>query len=316
MLQVTIIVATYNPDNKKLKNTLAAACSQEDVSFEIIVTDDASRDKDFSWLPEFFKENGVTEYKILEHTENGGTVKNCLDAVCAASGKYVFLTSPGDFLFDKRVLRDFYEFAEKNEADICFGNSVFYSDSNGEVKLTRKYGSPQRPQLYAPDKNVKTKNSTFFGCDWIIGAAYFRKTTTAKKYFEQVLDVCRYTEDSSSTAFALADGSNVHYYDRNIVWYEDGTGISTAKNTKWDEILRNENIQTVKKLKGLFPKNPYVDFLFCNLVVPGKISRLIKKVLFHPVLFVKIAAQKKLVKAKPINCSNVDLERLKKLLVF
>ncbi|MBQ8868957.1 MAG: glycosyltransferase family 2 protein [Oscillospiraceae bacterium] len=316
MPEVSIIVATYNPDNQKLKATLAAACAQEDVSFEIIITDDASKEKDFVWLSEFFREKGITDYKILEHAENGGTVKNCFDAVCAAKGKYVFITSPGDILFDKTVLKDFYDFAEKNEAGVSFGNAVFYSNENGNVKLTRQYGSPLRPQLYAPDKQLKTKNTAFFGCDWIIGAAYFRKTVTAKKYFEQVLDVCRYTEDSSSTAFALADGVNIQYFDRNIVWYEDGTGISTARKSKWDEILKNESIQAVKKLKRMFPNNPYVDILFCNLVISDRRRRLLKKLLTHPVLCIKIAGQKKLVKNKQVACAHSDLDRLKNLLSF
>lgn len=316
MPEVSIIVATYNPDNQKLKATLAAACAQEDISFEIIITDDASKQKDFSFLPEFFSMRGISDYKIIEHEENGGTVRNCLDGVYAANGKYVFITSPGDILYDKNVLKDFYCFAEENDASICFGNAVFYSNENGNVKLTRQYGSPLRPQLYSPNKAPKTKNAAFFGCDWIIGAAYFRKTTAAKKYFEQVLDVCRYTEDSSSTAFAMAEGVNVQYFDRNIVWYEDGTGISTAGKSKWDEILKNESIQTVKKLKGMFPNNPYVDILFCNLVIPDRLRRLLKKLLTHPVLCIKIAAQKKLVKNKQIASTHSDLDRLKNLLIF
>lgn len=314
MPQVSIIIATYNPDNQKLKATLNGVCKQHGISFEIIITDDASKQKDFSFLPDFFSSYGIENYRIIEHEKNGGTVKNCLDGVAAARGKYVFITSPGDILFDENVLSDFYHFAEENEADLCFGNAVYYSNEENGPKITRQYGAPLMPQLYSPANSFNQKCEAFFGCDWIVGAVYFRKTSTAKKYLEQVVDVCRYTEDSSSTAFALADGVDVLHFNRNMVWYEDGTGISTAKKSKWQKVLDSENQNAIKKLKKAHPQNPYVDFLYSNLTIKNKALRNIKKLITHPILSIKIIIKKKITKKQQITYTQEDLKRLKDLL--
>ena len=134
MLQISIIVLTYNPNNEKLKQTLAAAIKQKNVCFEIIISDDGSANKDYSFLPEFMKDNGFLQYTLLEHPENRGTVQSCLDAVETARGEFVFLTSPGDFLYDETALLDLYEFAKKNAAPLCFGNAVYYrADESGVI---------------------------------------------------------------------------------------------------------------------------------------------------------------------------------------
>ena len=124
MPQVSIVVLTYNPNPEKLRKTLEAAVSQRGVSVEIIVSDDGSAKKDFGFLPEFFAQRGFADYKVIENPENKGTVYNCYSGVCAASGEYVFLTSPGDILFDENTMCRFYEFSAARNAQLCFGNAV------------------------------------------------------------------------------------------------------------------------------------------------------------------------------------------------
>lgn len=311
MPQISVIVLTYNPNEIKLRQTLSAIAAQKDICYELIIGDDGSARKDFSFLPAFLKKLGIEDYQLLEHAENHGTVQNCLAATQAATGKYVFFTSPGDLLFDPYVLRDLYRYAESNHAPLCFGNAVFYNAEDGVPKLTRVFGNPASPQLYAPGSPLA--KPAFFSGAWVIGASYFRSRELTLACLNSIADTSTYMEDTPTTAFALAQGETLTYFDRNIVWYEDGTGVSTGVNDLWQKRLHKDALQSFRKLKALYPDDPYVDIAYTNLSVSNKHVRLLRKLLRHPVLFFRMMGCKNAPK-KEILCKDADLQRLTQLL--
>lgn len=311
MPQVSVIVLTYNPDNRKLRQTLTAIAAQQEIDLELIISDDGSAKKDFSFLDAFMEQVGIHNYKLLAHAENRGTVQSCLSAVEAATGQYVFLTSPGDYLFDPLALRDLYRFAQENNAPLCFGNAVFYNAETGIPKLTRTYGSPAAPQLYVPG-STRGKCAFFGGC-WVIGASYFRSRELALDAFRVISQTAKFMEDTPSTAYALASGEQLCYCDRNLVWYEDGTGVSTGASEKWKKILHQDALESFRKIKALFPKDPYVDLTLCNLSQNNRLVRIAGKLFSHPILSVRAAFSKQAAK-KPIHCTAADLQRLEALL--
>lgn len=313
MPQVSVIVLTYNPDPVKLRQTLTAAANQLDVELEIIISDDGSTQKDFSFLPDFMKARGVMNFQLLEHNKNRGTVKSCLSAVEAASGEYVFLTSPGDFLFDAYVLRDFYRFAKDHNCTLCFGNAAFYRSENGSLTITRTYGSPSQPQLYAPEASLAQVKTCFFGGSWIIGASYFRQRQLALTCLESICDTAVYMEDTPTTAFALAAGERLCYFDRNVVWYEDGSGVSTSSNDKWKRLLKQDVALSFSKLKDMYPHDPYVDIAFCNATENNRVKRILRKFLRHPIIMSRLAFCRK-AKKTAIHCTEEDMTQLNYLL--
>ena len=313
MPQISVIVLTYNPDNRKLRQTLTAIARQKEVDFEILISDDGSARKDFSFLPEFMENLGINNYRLLAHKENRGTVGSCHGAVKEATGAYIFLTSPGDYLYDAYVLRDFYRFAETNHVALCFGNAVFYNTGNDAAVLTRSVGTPSHPCFYAPEASAALAKLRFFGGDWVIGASYFRERTLFLRMLEQIRAESKYTEDTPTTAFAIAAGHRLYYFDRNVVWYEDGTGVSTGVSEKWKKLLHDDALRCFTKLKSLYPKDPYVDISFRNLSVPSRFRRILGKLIRHPVLMLRLTLSKKAA-AKPILCSCEDLEDLAQLL--
>lgn len=309
MPQVSVIVLTYNPDNAKLRRTLAAAARQQEVDMELIISDDGSARKDFSFLPEYMDSLGVKNYRLLEHTPNRGTVQSCRKAVEAATGEYVFLTSPGDYLFDPLALRDAYRFAVENKASVCFGNAVFYN----ETELTRQVGVPASPGLYAPGATMEQIKTCFFGGMWVIGAAYFRSRETALRQLREISDTAVYMEDTPTTMFALAEGENLCYMDRNLVWYEDGIGVSTGASDKWTKLLHKDLLTSIEKLKSQYPRDPWVDLAYINAAESNRKKRLIKKLLKHPLLTVRFAMYKKTT-SQPIRCTEADMAYLSEVL--
>lgn len=313
MPQISVIVLTYNPDNRKLRQTLTAIARQKDADLEILISDDGSARKDFSFLADFMQALGIHQYRLLEHKENRGTVASCLSAVREATGSYVFLTSPGDYLYDDYVLRDFYRFSEANHAVLSFGNAVFYGEQDGMPILTRSVGTPAQPDFYAPGASAKPAKLSFFGGNWVIGASYFRERTLFLGILEQICNESKYTEDTPSTAFAMAAGHRLYYFDRNVVWYEDGTGVSTGVSEKWKKLLHDDALRCFTKLKSLYPKDPCVDIAYRNLSVPGRFRRIAGKLLRHPILMLRLAICKK-VKAKLVSCPPEDMQYLAELL--
>lgn len=312
MVQVSVIVATYNPDGNKLRTSLDAIVGQKDINYEVIITDDGSKLKDFSWLPEYFRLRSFIKYTVLEHPQNMGTVKNLLSGIARATGEYVFVTSPGDLLYDETVLKDLYEFAHNGHYELCFGNAVFYSNIDQKIQITRKYSQPKRPELYYPGSRWEKLN--YFCGDWVIGASYFRKREFALHYFEQLSGLCKYAEDSPSTAFALANGVPLCYYDRNVIWYEDGSGISTSNNEKWSRILQQEFENAFYKLKKQYPKDPLIDIAYINQTCENRIERIFIKTLRHPVVMLKTAIMRTIFKTKLIDVRQEDICWLQSIL--
>ncbi len=313
MSQVSVIVLTYNPNPAKLRQTLTAAARQQEIDYEILISDDGSTRKDFSFLPTFMQQLGVVNWRLIDNAENKGTVKNCLSALREAQGDYVFFTSPGDYLFDDFVLRDFYRFAEEQQASLCFGNAVFYSAADGQPRITQVYGNPAQPQLYAPAVSTAWMKAAFFGGNWVIGASYFRRRTVALTYLEKIANSSVYTEDTTSTAAALACGERLCYFARNVVWYEDGTGVSTSANQRWKEILAQDVVRCFTQLKAEHPADPYVDILYRNVTETNRITRIVGKLLRHPILFVRIFLCKR-AKRLPITYTAEDIRFLTDLL--
>lgn len=103
------------------------------MEFEIIISDDGSEINNFDKIKKYFSDKNYCKYKLIENKTNNGTVKNCLIGSLCAIGEYLFLTSPGDLLFDQEVLKDFYNFAKSKNSKIVFGDYVGYQMIDGSI---------------------------------------------------------------------------------------------------------------------------------------------------------------------------------------
>ena len=103
-IDVSVIVACYNPDIVKLKKTINSILNQVGVSYEIIIADDGSEFEYKSEIEKWFKENQVKNYKLSFLPENQGTIKNIYFALSYCSGEYVKTISPGDLLISEHII--------------------------------------------------------------------------------------------------------------------------------------------------------------------------------------------------------------------
>lgn len=117
MVQVSIIIVSYN--TKELTgNCLDSIYKKtEDINYEIIVVDNASIDGSQDMIKQEFK-----EVILIESNENLGFGKANNLGIERAKGKYVFLLNSDTILLNNAV-KIFYDFMEKNaKIGVCGGN--------------------------------------------------------------------------------------------------------------------------------------------------------------------------------------------------
>lgn len=312
-MQVSVIVLTYNPDLQKLCNTLNAVINQKGVDFELIIADDGSRNPQLAAAEGYLQEQGFTNYRLVANAQNKGTVQNCISGLAVATGQYVFFTSPGDILFDERVLADFFAFAQQQNTPLCFGNAVHYDCPNGKPVLTSDYTTPANPDVFNPNRSLSFRKSCYCNRSWITGAVFFRERILAQKYFNAIAATSVYTEDTPSTLFAMAEQTVPAYYNRNMVWYESG-GVSTGGNSKWTALIDRDICLSVRALKAQYPHDPFVDVAYINATVQNRYGRILRKLICHPAVMFYSYLAKLTVPAMPLVCEAPDLQRLQQLL--
>ncbi len=234
-ISVSVVVCTYNPDQTKLFKTLYSVFTQKNIDFEVVLTDDGSNELDKETIRDYFVKNGFENYKLVFNDKNRGTVLNYYAGLKQAKGRYVKVISPGDYLYDENTLRQFYDFCEEGNIEICFGKAATYYEEDGEVKLY-PFMAPASVECYKKKDLNEIKYNYFMYKDFIIGANFFCKTELNLKYLEQILNKVIYDE-GMAYVLMVRDGIRITYCDEYIVWYEFGYGISSNFSSDRQKIL-------------------------------------------------------------------------------
>lgn len=130
MPKVSIITINFN-NEKGLEKTVKSVLSQTVSDFEFIIIDGASNDNSVNiikqyadkinyWVSE--KDRGIYD------AQNKGIVK--------AAGDYLLFLNSGDCFYDENVLKDFYDYLNKNHKKVIYGNSNFLNDNGSSYSVT------------------------------------------------------------------------------------------------------------------------------------------------------------------------------------
>lgn len=253
----SVLVVTYNTDFNKLLITLKSIVLQKYRPVQIVISDDGSKENNFENVHQFFKEYGFTEYELVSHDKNQGTVKNILSGLEAVKGKYVKIISGGDALYDENTVEKIDAFMKSNNAEGCFGLlQGYHSLGNGKIKLTN-FNSPFDIEVYRKNKDKVIKKNLVLYSDNTCGAAICYEREYCKEYLERIADYVVYEEDIFQVLSAI-ENRRLQFLDDYIVWYEKGEGISTKKNTRFQELLRQDVDRFYDKLSEEFADNSMV----------------------------------------------------------
>ena len=117
--KISIIIPVYGVE-KYLKECLDSVLKQTLQDLEIILIDDGGKDK----CPQIIDEYAQKDSRIKAiHKQNGGYGHTCNKGLEIATGEYVAIVEPDDFI-DPNMYEKLYELAKSNDADIV--KSCFY----------------------------------------------------------------------------------------------------------------------------------------------------------------------------------------------
>lgn len=309
---VSIIVASYNPNWEKLKKTVNSILLQKNISYELIICDDGSEFNYFDKLNELI--NGKCFYTLISSDSNEGTCKNYYKGIKIAVGKYIKVISPGDYLYDEFCLDKWISFMKKNEALVCFGNAIYYTDKNKKTEIVSVTNNPQNPYMF------KNKNSFLFNqqedyliCNnLVLGANFLVERDLCLNYLSKIINKVIYAEDNMFRPMVM-DNIKLVYYPQNTIWYEYGSGISTNKK---NTILAEKIKCDWEAATQIMFEASNQTFFFKRLKLFVKISdkksryiRMLRYILFPRVLFWYLIR-----KAKPTMTSiNADFDFYNKI---
>ena len=256
---VSVIVLTYNVQWEKLKPTLESILMQEDVNCEIVMADDGSAVRYDERIRELCDARGFTRLVFSNCPCNGGTCKNLYEALKYASGRYVKPFSPGDMLYDARVLHDWAAYMDRTACEVSFGDAVYYQFAEPHIRIIPVRNAPVQRQLFTGRPSRALFVDYLLTNDTILGAAVMMRAARMRADSARIVGRLKYAEDYM-LRIAVFEKRDIRYFARRVIWYEYGPGISTTQNEKWRVRLQQ-------------------DFEACNaiLVESGGIGRLDRK---------------------------------------
>ena len=237
-IEISVIMATYNPVWEKCLFTLDSIIGQKDVHIELIITDDGSENNLFDMFESYFIDNDFSNYSLICHSHNQGTLKNYYDGICSAKGKYVKLISPGDALFCEKTLNMWLTFLKQSERSWSFGDAVFYSKENNKKRVVQAPAMPQFIDCYLSDASQKCRWNYVVLEDVAVGAAMLCKKTVFLNHLKDYIDKIKYAEDVAIVSM-MFDGILPAYFRQNTMFYEYGSGVSSG-NRNWKNRIDQE----------------------------------------------------------------------------
>ena len=90
---LTVLVAQYRPDPQALRRTLASLAMQATRDFAVVLADDGSPQPFFEESKAWLAGQGIHDVQAVAMVQNGGTVRNILNALQAVNTRWVLTLS-------------------------------------------------------------------------------------------------------------------------------------------------------------------------------------------------------------------------------
>lgn len=130
MPKVSIIIPVYNAE-PYLRKCLESVAHQTLEDIEIVCVDDGSKDRSGVMLDEYAAHD--SRFKVI-HKENGGYGKAMNTGMNAATGEYIGIVEPDDYI-EPAMFCTLYNKAKEFNLDLIkSGFRRFWHDGNGEIK--------------------------------------------------------------------------------------------------------------------------------------------------------------------------------------
>ncbi|REC73653.1 glycosyl transferase [Chryseobacterium elymi] len=243
---VSLIIITMNHE-KFIEQACLSAISQTYPNYEIILLDNASKDRTFDnaerALSTFDK-----HYKIIRNTESFGVAKNINTAISNASGEYISILS-GDDWFTEDHLSEKVSYIERNPVDFILSDGYKYYQSDD--KMTDAYTPKEKKQVIDSLNNFFHENVSE---NKTANVGTFVKRELLVKYpFDENIN----TEDWDMNLRLTSKGYKIGFIDKKLFYYRI---LSTSLSRNWKlmkdsyEKVTHKYLNYIKADKELYKK--------------------------------------------------------------
>ena len=233
--EVSLLVIQYNASFSRIKKTLESILHQEKIHYEIIITDDGSKNNYADEIKELFNNYCFTDYKLVMNPINRGTVSNYNSGLAVVEGEYIKCISPGDCLYDNSTLKGWVDFIRSSGKEWSFSDAVYYDADTGN-----KVSSLAHPQIIEPFISGKEKDMRWNYLvlrDIALGAAMISSAKIQRVYCERIEKAGVVFAEDNMWRLMMFDGVVPAFYSKPTILYEFGHGISTGSDMIWRQRL-------------------------------------------------------------------------------
>lgn len=256
MADVSIIIINYNGSGfiegclESVKKNLSGG--NGDISYEIIILDNASSDDSSEYIEEFCSEN--RDFRLINNDNNMGFGAACNLGVQQASGKFILFLNPDCIMLEGGMesVLDFYSGEKKAGA---LGVKIL--NSNGSLQMSCRAFPTLARQFYESFFCYRIfRTSRIFGSyfmtwwdhgtvskvDWLSGSFILIK----KKIFEDAggfdEDYFMYSEDTDLCLRLIRKGYTNYYYPIYCIEHADAGIASNDMSVRESEIWRSRRL--------------------------------------------------------------------------
>ncbi len=238
MTQLSIVLINYNSSSytKKCIESLKASISS-DISYDIIVVDNASEEKDYSNLKSFIEQDKVN---LISSNLNTGFATGNMLGFENCNSKYVLFLNNDTLVKDNFIQKLFNFMKSHPECGLC-GGQMF--NENGEwvnsfgnlPSLWERYLGKTLPRILFPQffKNPKQKFTSPQKVGFVSGSDLFVRSDVFKKVGGLDKDFFLYCEEEDLGLKMYKAGYTVYYIpDAHFIHY---CGVSTGRSLAMDK---------------------------------------------------------------------------------
>ncbi|NML68420.1 glycosyltransferase family 2 protein [Chryseobacterium sp. RP-3-3] len=216
---VSLIIITMNHE-KFIEQACMSAISQTYHNYEIILLDNASKDKTFENAEKVLSKFGQ-HYQMIRNTESFGVAKNINIAVSHASGEYISLLS-GDDWYTEDSLAEKVSYIQENAVDFILSDGYKYYQT--EDKTTDTYTPKEKKQVIdsLPNffhENVSENKTSNVG-------TFVKRKLLVEYPFDENIN----TEDWDMNLRLTSKGYKVGFIDKKLFHYRI---LSTSLSRNW-----------------------------------------------------------------------------------
>lgn len=224
MVKVSVVIPVFNAQ-KYIEQCLDSLLSQTLKEIQIICVDDGSEDDSVKMIARYAAKDNRIQLVRQENSYAGAARNNGL---AHADGEYVMFLDADDF-FEKDMLKEMYEKAKADNAQVCLCSGKAYDEQTGEYTYLKHYLNMAYMPKETPFSSYDIKGRIFNAvspCPW---TKMFEKSYILENGFK--FQTTKKTNDLFFVYSALACADSITYINKAFINYRVGNTQSLQGNT-------------------------------------------------------------------------------------